>query len=61
MEAVRSLPELLWIVQVKTARSSWSLGDVAGCRTAGGNQGSAGMSAVSAGREVESALTRNIS
>lgn len=61
MEAVSSLPKLLWIVQVKTARSSWSLGNVPGYWTAGGNQGSAGMSVVSTGREVESALTRNIS
>lgn len=36
-------------------------GNGPGCWTAGGNQGSAGMSAVSAGGEVESALTRNIS
>ena len=61
MEAVSSLPKLPWIVQVKMARSSWSLGNVSGCWTAGGNQSSAGMSAVSIGREVESALPRNIS
>ena len=46
---------------MKTARSSWSLGNVPGCWTAGGNQSSAGMSAVSTGKEVESALPRNIS
>lgn len=39
-EAVSSLPNLLWIVQVKMLRNSWSLENMSRCWTAGRSQDS---------------------